>query len=126
MRFPKRLLIAIADGEHARFVRPDPEHGLQGEASMESFTAHKRSADLGSDRPGASFHSDSAAHHTLAPRHDPHTLEKETFAHAVAHRLNEAAANGKRSGSGTLNVGWPRSGRRDSLLVVDVWSRGGE
>jgi protein required for attachment to host cells len=93
MRMPKRLLIALADGEHARFVRPDPEQGLQNDASIASFTAHKRSADPGSDRPSASFHSEAVAHHAVAPRRDPHTLEKETFAQALARRLNEAAAN---------------------------------
>jgi protein required for attachment to host cells len=94
MRTPRRLLIALADGEHARFVRPDPDRGLISDTTMDAFAAHKRSSDLGSDRPGASFHSDATAHHTLAPRHDPHTLEKEKFARAVASHLNEAAANG--------------------------------
>ena len=46
------------------------------------------------------------------------------FLFDLSHNL--VRVKGKRSGSGTLNVGWPRSGRRDSLLVVDVWSRGGE
>jgi protein required for attachment to host cells len=88
------LLIAIADGEHARFVRPAADNALHSEAALDSITAHKRSADLGSDRPGASFHSDSSAHHALAPRHDLHRLEEEKFARQIAEQLNAAAASG--------------------------------
>ena len=36
----------------------------------------QQSADLGSDRPGASVHSDSSAHHALTPQHDPHVQER--------------------------------------------------
>jgi len=87
----RRLLIVVADGEHARFVRPGPDNGLHTERSFDSFSAHKRSSDLGSDRPGASFHSDSSAHHAAASRHDPHELAKERFAEAVAADINRSA-----------------------------------
>ena len=86
----RRLLIVVADGEHARFVRPGPDNGLHTERSLDSFSAHKRSSELGSDRPGASFHSDSSAHHSAAPRHDLHDLEKQKFAAAVAADINRA------------------------------------
>jgi len=85
-----KILLVIADGEHVRFVRPDADNGLHSDASLDSFSAHQRSAELGSDRPGASFHSGSSVHHALAPRHDPHLLEKEKFARAVAAHLNDA------------------------------------
>lgn len=88
----KRLLFAIADGEHARFVRPAADRALHTDITMDSFYAHKRSTDLGSDHPGASYHSGSSAHHTVSPRHDMHALAKEKFAHAVAEQLNVAAA----------------------------------
>ncbi len=86
------LLIVIADGEHVRFVRPAEDNALHSDASLNSPSAHKRSADLGSDHPGASLHSDSSAHHALAPRHDPHELEKEKFADSIARRLSGQAA----------------------------------
>jgi protein required for attachment to host cells len=86
------LLIVIADGEHVRFVRPAADNALHSAASLHSPSAHKRSADLGSDHPGASLHSGSTAHHALAPRQDPHEREKETFAHAIAEKLNVRAA----------------------------------
>jgi protein required for attachment to host cells len=90
----QNLLIVIADGEHVRFVRPAADNALHSEAALDSVTAHKRAADLGSDHPGASFHTGSSVHHGLAPRHDPHDLEKEKFAHAIAQQLNARAADG--------------------------------
>jgi protein required for attachment to host cells len=88
----QRLLFVIADGEHVRFVRPAEDNALRSDGAMDSFAAHKRSSDLGSDHPGASYHTGSSAHHSLAPRHDRHTLEKEKFARFVAERLNAAGA----------------------------------
>ena len=88
MHHYKNLLIVIADSEHARLVRPTPANILKTEQRFNSSAEHKRSSDLGSDHPGASYHSDSTAHHALAPRHDPHELEKEKFARFVAAELN--------------------------------------
>src|ERR1700686_3033890 len=85
----RKILIAIADGEHARFVRPRLDNVLRTEQRFDSISAHKQSADLGTDHPGASFHSDASAHHGLAPRHDLHDLEKAKFARFVAAQLNE-------------------------------------
>jgi len=84
-----RLIIVIADGEHARIVRPRLDHVLRTEKRLDSEAAHKQSSDLGSDAPGASFHSDSSAHHALAPRHDPHRLAEEAFARVVATEVNQ-------------------------------------
>src|SRR5271155_1108245 len=72
----RNLLIVVADGEHVRFVRPAADNALHSEAELDSPAAHKQSADLGSDHPGASMHTGSSAHHALAPRHDPHALAK--------------------------------------------------
>jgi len=88
------LLIVVADGEHARFVRAAPDHALNTESAVDSASAHKRSSELGSDRPGAAFHSDSTAHHGVAPRQDPQALEKRKFAHLVAAMVNAEAAAG--------------------------------
>jgi protein required for attachment to host cells len=84
----KNLLIVIADAEHARLVRPTAANVLHTAQQFDSTVAHKQSSDLRSDHPGASYHSDSTAHHALAPRHDPHELEKEKFARFLAQELN--------------------------------------
>ena len=84
------LLIVIADGEHARFVRPAPDNALHSENALDSIFAHKRASALASDRPGASFHSGASAHHAVTPRHEPHQLAKEAFAMALADHLNES------------------------------------
>ncbi len=88
----RRLLIVIADGEHARFVRPGPDNALHTDTAFDSSAAHHRSGDLRSDRPGAAYHSDSTAHSAETPRHDPHVLEKERFARFVAAQLDSPAA----------------------------------
>ena len=82
----QRQLVVIADGEHVRFVRPGEANALHTDTSFDSLDAHKRSADLGTDRPG------STAHHGLAPRHDPHGLAEDHFAKFVAGQLHDAAA----------------------------------
>ncbi len=88
------LLIVLADGEHVRFVRAAADNTLHSDTAMDSAAAHKRSSDLASDHLGASFHSGSSARHSIAPKHDPHTLEKEKFAQAIAAQLNAGAADG--------------------------------
>lgn len=79
----KGLLFVVADGEHVRFVRPAGDNALHSETRMDSEAAHKRSSDLGSDRPGA-----------MVPRHDPQDLEKAKFARAIAEQLNAGSAEG--------------------------------
>jgi protein required for attachment to host cells len=93
---PKRsnLVIVLADGAHARFVRRGGDGVLRTEQKFDSVAAHKRSADLGTDAPGASFHSDSTAHHALTPRNDLHEQEKTHFAQLVAQKLNGMAGDG--------------------------------
>jgi len=89
-----KLLIVIADGEHARFVTVDPGGVMHTLSSMDSAAAHKRASDLGSDHPGAAYHSDSTAHHALQPRHDPHALAEAEFAHLVAAEIEAAFPRG--------------------------------
>jgi protein required for attachment to host cells len=90
----RNLLIVIADGARVRFVRSGEANTLHSDPIVESPDVHRQSSDLGSDHPGASLHSDSTAHHALAPRHDLHALAKEKFAHAVAQELNAGSAGG--------------------------------
>jgi protein required for attachment to host cells len=92
MARPLTLWIAIADGEHARFVQPDSSNALRTVDAIDSATAHQRSRDLGSDRPGRSFESGNPAHHAVGQRHDLHRMAKDTFARLVAAQLNAAMA----------------------------------
>ncbi|PPQ29052.1 host attachment protein [Rhodopila globiformis] len=87
------LLIVVADGEHARFLRLAANNALHCECAFDSTAAHKQSSDLGTDHPGASMHTGSTAHHALNPQHDPKDLEKLKFAGFVAQRINAAAAD---------------------------------
>src|SRR4051812_37914001 len=85
------LLIVVADGEHARFLRPAADNALHGVSEFDSTFAHKPSSDIGSDHPGATMHTGSTAHHALTPRHDPKDLEKARFARFVAQQINAFA-----------------------------------
>ena len=88
---PLTLRIAIADGEHARFVQPDTDNVLRTVDSLDSASAHLRSRDIGTDKPGRSFESGGSAHHGVGQRHDLHTMEKERFVRFVAGLLNAAS-----------------------------------
>lgn len=84
------LLIVIADGAHARFVRVAADGGLHTASSVDSAVAQKRASDLISDRPGAAFHSNASAHHALSPRSDPHAVAEQAFARLVAAEIGAA------------------------------------
>ncbi len=88
-----RLCILIADGEHARLLRPGEDNVLSVANYFDSATAHLMAHELVSDRPGRAFESARPGSHGLAPRHDPHQMEKARFAHFVAAQLCRAAAN---------------------------------
>jgi protein required for attachment to host cells len=94
MARPLTLRIAIADGEHARFVQPDANNVLRTIHAFDSATAHLRSRDIGSDRPGRTIESATSARHAVGQRHDLHAMEKEKFTRLVAEQLNVAAAGG--------------------------------
>jgi protein required for attachment to host cells len=80
----RKLLIVVADGEHARFARSAAHGALHTERRIDSASAHRRAADLGADRPGASFHTGSSARHSVGHRQDPKALAKQEFAKLVA------------------------------------------
>jgi len=56
------------DGEHVRFVQPDVDNVLRTIGSLDSASAHARSRDIGSDRPGRSFESGAGARHAVGQR----------------------------------------------------------
>ncbi len=86
----QRLLVVIADGANARFLRQTPHDTLHQDRVFEAGAAHQRASDLRTDGPGASFHTGSSAHHAIAPKHDPKELEKEKFAAFVAGEIDAA------------------------------------
>jgi protein required for attachment to host cells len=84
----QKLLVVVADGEHARFLRPAASNALHGVSTF----AHKQASDIGSDHPGAIMHTGSTAHHAVGPRHDPKELEKTRFARFVAQQINAVSS----------------------------------
>ena len=84
--------IVVADGEHARFVAPAPKRAFHTQRAFESASAHKKSSDLGTDRPTRSTESATGTSHAITPKHDLHDMEKQKFAHQVAHEINLASA----------------------------------
>jgi protein required for attachment to host cells len=95
MARPLTLCIAIADGEHARFVQPDANNVLRTVQAIDSASAHLRSSDIGSDRPGRAFESTGSAHHGVGQRHDLHRMEEAKFVRMVAEQLNAKVTNGE-------------------------------
>ena len=88
------LWIVVADGEHARFVTPAPKRAFHTQRVFESPSAHKKSSDLGTDRPTRSTESATGTSHAITPKHDLHEMEKQKFAHQVADEINRASAQG--------------------------------
>jgi protein required for attachment to host cells len=86
------LCFVIADGGHARFVRPASDNALHTFDAVDSVTLHKRDHDLVSDRPGRSFESGAAARHAYTPRTDPHEMAKDQFTRVVGRIVNETSA----------------------------------
>lgn len=95
MPITRNGLVVVADGEHARFIRPASDSALHTQTTIDSTTAHQRSAEIGTDHPGAHFHSQSSTHHSAPPRHDLHETEKKKFAHRIADAINSAASSGE-------------------------------
>lgn len=78
-----QLWIVVADGEHARIVAPTAPHGQFATVlSFDSTDAHRRSSDLGDDRP------------TRQPRQDPHRAAEHGFIRFVALELDRHFAEG--------------------------------
>ena len=95
MARPLTLWIVVADGEHARFVQPDVSNTLRTVGALDSASAHLRSRDIGSDRPGRSLESGASVRHAVGPRHDPHVLEKKRFVRLVGEQISGASGRGE-------------------------------
>ena len=107
MAKPLILRIVIANGEHVQFAQPDVDNVLRTIGSLDSASAHLRSRDIGSDRPGRSFESGTVARHAVAPRHDLHEMEKKKFVHLIGEQIN--AASGRDEFDELLLVAPPRA-----------------
>jgi protein required for attachment to host cells len=88
-----KLCFVIADGGHARFMRPASDNALQTFETVDSTKAHKQDHDLVSGRPGRVAESATTGRHAYSPRHDPHEMAKDRFAHSIGRRINEASAS---------------------------------
>ncbi len=88
MPIHRRLLIVVADGGHARFVRPVPEtNELHSSSRVVPAESHKAEAG----------HADAKTHHAQAPHHDkrshdPQAHEKAEFAEWIAAALNSESS----------------------------------
>lgn len=88
--------VAVADGKRLRLlervVATAPWRELDAEAAGH---ADPPSRALGTDRPGRVHESVGGGRHAIEPRQDPHEAAEAAFAHEVARRLEQAAAEGR-------------------------------
>lgn len=90
----RKLWIVVADGEHARVVSPAPKQAFHTQRVFESPSAHKKSSDLGTDRPSRTQEGATGTRHAITPKHDLHEMEKQRFARHIAQEMNRASADG--------------------------------
>jgi protein required for attachment to host cells len=82
-----KLWLVIADGEHGRVGVSAPGKQFVTTLALDTATAHKRSADLVSDRPGRAQES-ATTRYAIAPRHDPHAMAEQALAREVARQFD--------------------------------------
>jgi len=85
----------LADGAHAKIVtraEGAPDYSIV--FSEDSTSAHERSHDLGTDRPGHSQESSYSGRHAIEPKHDLHRSEEARFVGTVAAHVNREAVRG--------------------------------
>ncbi len=82
-----RIWYVIADGGRARFVERDEAGAYRTVLSFVAAEMHKRSRDLGLDRPARVKESANSARHAIEPRRDLHEAAKEDFIALVAEAI---------------------------------------
>lgn len=82
-----RIWYIIADGGRARFVERDETGAYRTVLSFVAAEMHKRSRDLGLDRPARVKESANSARHAVEPRRDLHEAAKEDFIAIVAEEI---------------------------------------
>lgn len=93
-----RICYVIADGGRARFVAQDDSGAYRTVLSFVAADMHKRSSDLGRERPARVKESANAARHAVAPRRDLHEAAKEDFIALVAEQIAAEHGNGRFDG----------------------------
>jgi len=92
MKHP-RIWYIVADGGRARFVGRDQAGSFRTVLSFDAAELHKRSHELGRDRPSRVSESANAARHAVEPRRDLHQAAKDDFIALVAEEVE--AEHGK-------------------------------
>jgi protein required for attachment to host cells len=82
-----KLWYVIADGGRARFVEQDDGGAFRTLSNFVSTELHKRSEELGLDRPARVQESASPARHAVEPKRDLHDAAKEDFIRTVGAEL---------------------------------------
>ena len=85
-----RIWYVIADGGRARFVARDEQGAYRTVQSFVAAEMHKRSHELGLDRPARVKESANSARHAVEPRRDLHEAAKEAFLALVAEEIEAA------------------------------------
>jgi protein required for attachment to host cells len=89
-----RIWYVIADGGRARFVERDERGAFRTISSFISTELHKRSSDLGRDRPARAKESATPRRSAVEPRRDLKEAAKEDFVKLVADELDIGHGNG--------------------------------
>jgi len=82
-----KLWYVIADGGRARFVEQDDRGAFRTLSNFVSTELHKRSEELGLDRPARVQESASPTRHAVEPKRDLHDAAKEEFIRTVGAEL---------------------------------------
>ena len=90
-----KIWYVIADGGRARFVERDERGAYRTVLSFVASELHKRSRDLGLDRPARVKESVTPARHAIEPRRDLHEASKEDFVKLVAEQLDAEHGRGQ-------------------------------
>jgi protein required for attachment to host cells len=90
-----KLWYVIADGGRARFVERDENGAFRTVLSFVASDMHKRSSDLGRDRPARVKESANTARHAVEPRRDLHEAAKEDFIALVAEEIAAEHGSGQ-------------------------------
>jgi protein required for attachment to host cells len=90
-----KIWFVIADGGRARFVERDDKGAYRTVQSFVAAELHKKSSDLGRDRPSRAQESATSARHAIEPRRDLHEASKEEFVKLVAEELDAEHGRGQ-------------------------------
>lgn len=93
-----RTWYVIADGGRARFIERDENGAFRTVASFVSTELHKRSSDLGRDRPARIIESATPGRSAIEPRRDLKEAAKEDFVKVVAEELGVGHERGQFDG----------------------------